>query len=126
MDIETYNARWLQAWSDKDVVKLLTVYGPGVVYKDNQTAGGISGHGALGAYLTGLFAATPPMRYEPDEVWPIAGGYCGRWICTIDLPDGTHRYLRGFDLVLLDGDQITLNEVYTHNLAARPEPAPRA
>ena len=32
------------------------------------------------------------------------------------MPDGTVLKLRGFDLVLLDGDQITLNEVYTHQL----------
>ena len=120
MDIEKYNADWLKAWSDKDTTRLLTFYHPEVVYKDNQTAAGISGHAALKAYLDGLFGATPPMRYEPDEVWAIDGGYCGRWICTIDLPDGKQSYLRGFDLVLLDGDQITLNEVYTHTLAAKP------
>jgi hypothetical protein len=66
------------------------------------------------------YTPTPPMRYEPDEVWPIPGGYCGRWICTIDAPNGTRRWLRGFDLVLLDGDRIALNEVYTHTLERDP------
>lgn len=118
MDVATYNAEWLKAWSDKDVDRLLTLYHPDVVYKDSQTAAGIKGHAALRAYLEGLFKATPPMRYNPDEVWPIPGGYCGRWYCTIDLPDGSKRLMRGFDLVLLEGDQISLNEVYTHNLPA--------
>jgi hypothetical protein len=118
MDIAKYNADWLQAWTDKDVPRLLEFYSPHVVYKDGQTVAGLNGHEALGAYLRGLFAATPPMRYDADEVWPIPGGYCGRWICTMDLPGGTKRYLRGFDLVLLEGDKITLNEVYTHDLAA--------
>ncbi|MGH2610994.1 MAG: nuclear transport factor 2 family protein [Tepidiformaceae bacterium] len=121
VDIENYNAGWLRAWTDKDTRRLLEFYHPEVVYKDNQTAAGITGHAALKAYLDGLFAATPPMRYDPDEVWAIDGGYCGRWICTMDLPDGKHSYLRGFDLVLLDGDQITLNEVYTHTLPSEPE-----
>ncbi|MEO6044929.1 MAG: nuclear transport factor 2 family protein [Tepidiformaceae bacterium] len=116
MDIEAYNAAWLQAWTDKDTEKLLTFYGPDVIYKDNQTAAGIHGHAALRAYLNALFAATPPMRYEPDEVWAIKGGFCGRWLCTMAMPDGSTRRLRGFDLVLLEGDQITLNEVYTHQL----------
>ena len=116
MDIEAYNAAWLQAWTDKDTEKLLTFYGPDVIYKDNQTAAGIHGHAALRAYLDGLFAATPPMRYDPDEVWVIEGGFCGRWLCTMAMPDGSTRRLRGFDLVLLEGNQITLNEVYTHNL----------
>ena len=116
MDIEAYNAAWLQAWTDKDTEKLLTFYGPDVIYKDNQTAAGIHGRAALRAYLNGLFTATPPMRYEPDEVWAIKGGFCGRWLCTMAMPDGSTRRLRGFDLVLLEGDQITLNEVYTHQL----------
>ena len=116
MDIEAYNAAWLQAWTDKDTEMLLTFYGPDVIYKDNQTAASIHGHAALRAYLDGLFAATPPMRYEPDEVWAIEGGFCGRWLCTMAMPDGSTRRLRGFDLVLLEGDQITLNEVYTHQL----------
>ena len=120
MDIEKYNRDWLKAWSEKDTGRLLEFYSPDVVYKDNQTAAGITGHGALRAYLDGLFAATPPMRYDADEVWTIDGGYCGRWICTMDLPDGKQSFLRGFDLVLLEGDQITLNEVYTHALAAKP------
>lgn len=116
MDVRKYNADWLDAWSKKDTARLLTFYHPDVIYKDNQTAAGLTGHAALKAYLDSLFAATPPMHYEPDEVWAIDGGYCGRWICTIDAPDGSKRKLRWFDLVLLDGDQITLNEVYTHNL----------
>lgn len=116
MDISEYNASWLRAWSDKDTAKLLTFYHPQVVYRDGQVPAGITGHEALRAYLDNLFRMTPPMEYVPDEVWPIPGGFCGRWICTISLPDGGQRKLRGFDLVLLDGDQITLNEVYTHNL----------
>lgn len=56
------------------------------------------------------------MRYDPHEDWAIAGGFCGRCICTMSMPDGTDRRMRGFDLESLDGDQITLNEVYTHQL----------
>ncbi len=116
MDLDAYNAAWLKAWSDKDVERLLEFYHPDVVYKDGQTVTGLKGHEELRGYLASLFERTPPMRYEPDELWAIDGGYCGRWICTIDLPGGTKRYLRGFDLVLLDGDRIRLNEVYTHDL----------
>ena len=85
-----------------------------VFHKDAQTTDGLTGHAALRTYLTGLFAATPAMTYTPDEVWPIPGGFCGRWFCGIE---GAGR-LRGFDLVILDGDRIALNEVYVHMLAA--------
>ncbi len=117
MDIVKFNEDWLQAWSDKDTTRLLTFYGADVVYKDGQVPSGISGHGALRAYLDKLWQMTPPMEYIADETWPIPGGYCGRWICTITLPDGSDRKMRGFDLVLLENDQITYNEVYTHNLS---------
>ena len=112
--ITRYNADWLEAWTDKDVPRLLTFYAEDCVYKDAQTAAGLTGHAALGAYLTGLFAATPPMTYTPDEVWPIPGGYCGRWYCEM----AGVGLLRGFDLVLLEGDRIALNEVYAHQLGA--------
>ena len=118
MDLEKYNADWLEAWSDKDVPRLLTFYGKHVVYKDAQTVNGAEGHEALGAYLSGLFAAIPPTRYEPEAIWPHADGkgYSGRWLGTMDLGDGKVRRFRGFDLVILEGDQIVLNEVYTHDL----------
>ena len=113
-DIEDFNARWLAAWTDKDVDRLCGFYSEHTVYKDPQTAGGLTGQAALRGYLTGLFAATPAMTYTPDEVWPIAGGFCGRWYCEIE---GGAR-MRGFDLVILEGDKIALNEVYVHPLPA--------
>ena len=118
MDITTFNASWLRAWSDKDTDQLVSdFYHREVVYRDGQATAGLRGSDALRAYLENLFASTPPMRYEPDEVWPIPGGFCGRWHCTIAFPDGGERYLRGFDLVLLKEGRIVLNEVYTHTLA---------
>ena len=113
-DIEDFNARWLAAWTAKDVDQLCGFYSENTVYKDPQTAGGLTGQAALRGYLTGLFAATPAMTYTPDEVWPIAGGFCGRWYCEIE---GGAR-MRGFDLVILEGDKIALNEVYVHPLPA--------
>jgi hypothetical protein len=117
MDIADYNARWLKAWSDKDVPRLVAFYADDCVYKDPQTAGGLKGQAALRDYLTGLFAATPPMTYTPDETWPIPGGFCGRWYCEIG-EGGSGGRLRGFDLVILDGDRIVLNEVYVHQMPA--------
>jgi hypothetical protein len=118
MDIADFNKRWLAAWTAKDTPGLLQFYSPETTYIDSQVPAGITGHAALAAYLDGLFKATPPMEYIADETWPIPGGYCGRWICTIDIPGGPDRRMRGFDLVLLDGDRITHNEVYTHSLSA--------
>lgn len=115
--IERFNADWLSAWTDKDVERLVGFYAPDCLYKDPQTAAGITGHDALRAYLTGMFAATPPMRYTPDETWAIPGGFCGRWFCKMG-ETGELGTLRGFDLVIMDGDRIAVNEVYVHTLPA--------
>ncbi|MEH3036234.1 MAG: nuclear transport factor 2 family protein [Sphingomonas adhaesiva] len=111
-DIERYNAEWLAAWTAKDVPALLAFYAEDCVYRDPQTAAGLRGHDQLRAYLTGLFAATPAMTYTPDEIWSTRDGYTGRWYCDVE---GGGR-LRGFDLVVLDCNRITLNEVYVHDL----------
>ncbi len=114
-EIIAFNADWLRAWTDKDVPRLAGFYAEDCVYRDPQTAGGVQGRAALSAYLAGLFAATPPMTYAPDEAWAIAGGYCGRWYCEMG-EGGAAGRLRGFDLVLLRGHEIVLNEVYVHQL----------
>jgi hypothetical protein len=111
-EIARFNADWLAAWTAKDVPRLAGFYAQDCVYMDPQTAGGVSGREALAGYLHGLFAATPAMTYTPDETWPIPGGFCGRWYCEIE---GGGR-MRGFDLVLLRGREIVLNEVYVHPL----------
>jgi len=115
--IDAFNTAWLQAWTDKDVERLLGFYAPDALYTDQQTSAGIRGHAALRGYLTGLFSATPPMVYTPDETWAIPGGYCGRWYCEIG-PGGSAGKLRGFDLVLLTGELIGVNEVYVHTMPA--------
>lgn len=117
LDLEKYNADWLKAWTAKDVPHLVSFYAPDCVYKDPQTAAGITGHDALRAYLTGLFGATPPMTYTPEEIWPTHNGFCGRWYCRIGA-NGEGGKMRGFDLVVLKGDKIALNEVYVHTLPA--------
>lgn len=116
-DIAKFNADWLAAWSAKDVDRLLGFYAADTVYKDNNTAAGITGHSQLRPYLEGLFAATPKMIYTPDETWPIPGGFCGRWYCAIG-EDGKDGALRGFDLCLVRDSKIILNEVYVHVMPA--------
>ena len=119
-DLADFNARWLAAWSAKDVEALLAFYAPDTLYKDPQVPEGVVGHAALRDYLVGLFGSTPPMTFVPHEIWPTEAGYCGRWYCTIDVPDSPPAYMRGFDLVVMKDGLIALNEVYTHDVAAAP------
>ena len=118
MDLEDFNRRWLAAWSAKDVLALLGFYADDVAYFDPQVPNGVHGGAALGAYLTGLFAATPTMRYDPHEIWATPDGFCGRWYCVMGDDPKAAPALRGFDLVVMKGDRIALNEVYVHPLTA--------
>ncbi|WP_018146658.1 nuclear transport factor 2 family protein [Henriciella marina] len=115
MDIERFNADWLQAWTDKDVERLVGFYSADTVYKDPQVPNGLEGREALSSYLTTLFSSTPPMTYLPEAVWSIEGGFCGRWYCDVG-EGGSEGKLRGFDLVLLENSLIKHNEVYVHPL----------
>lgn len=118
MDIAAFNASWLKAWSDKDVDALLGFYAPDCRYLDQQVPQGLTGREALRGYLTGLFGATPPMRYDPEEIWATESGFCGRWYCVIGDDPKAAPAMRGFDLVVLKDGLIALNEVYVHMLAA--------
>jgi hypothetical protein len=118
LDVADFNARWLQAWTDKDVERLLGFYAEDTRYFDPQVPNGLTGHAELRPYLTQLFGATPPMEYRPHESWPTEAGFCGRWYCYIGGDPNAEPALRGFDLVVMKGDKIALNEVYVHTLAA--------
>lgn len=123
MDLRTYNTRWLQAWSDKDVDALLSFYAPTALYRDAESPDGIEGHDELRQYFSQIFAATPPARYETENLWPVEGGYVVRWLGTIEGPEEFPRQVRGIGIVMLDGERIVLNEMYTHTLLSVPVPA---
>jgi hypothetical protein len=111
-EISAFNADWLKAWTDKDAARVASFYSDDCRYMDPNTAGGLQGNAVLRGYLDKMFAAAPDMTYTPDEVWPIPGGFCGRWYA--DVQGGAR--LRGFDFVLLKDGKIAHNEVYLHTL----------
>jgi len=120
MDLTDFNKRWLQAWTDKDVPRLVSFYTADTAYFDPQVPDGVYGEEQLTAYLTKLFQETPPMRYDAHELWATETGYCGRWYCTVGAEGGEQSLLRGFDLVELEGERIKLNEVYVHPVTKIP------
>ncbi len=120
IEIESFNARWLKAWSEKDVERLVGFYAPDTLYFDPQTPHGLNGRDALRAYLTRLFGATPAMRYDPHETWATPTGFCGRWYCVVGDDPAAAPSLRGFDLVEIVNGLISRNEVYVHALTPPP------
>lgn len=117
MDVADFNRRWLQAWTDKSVDGVMAFYHPDITYFDENVPNGLQGGEALRAYLPQVFASVPEWDYQPEEVWEIEGGFCGRWYMDLGTGDQAMR-LRGFDQVLIKDGLIVHNEVYTHRLNA--------
>lgn len=107
-ELNAFNAAWLQAWTDKDIARIAAMYAADCSYVDGANAAGLSGRAALVTYLERLFPHLPEWKYVPDELWPVADGFCARWFC-----DMGGKRLRGFDFVVLRDGQIAHNEVYT-------------
>lgn len=106
-----FNDEWLQAWTDKDVAKIASMYAADCDYFDGANSGGLKGRAALTVYLEKLFPVLPEWKYTPDEIWEIDGGFCARWYL-----DMGGKRMRGFDFVKLKDGEIAYNEVYTHDL----------
>lgn len=117
MHLHDYNARWLSAWAAKDVEALMSFYAQDVSYIDAQQPQGLQGAAALRKHLARLLPAIPDVRYDPECLWEISGGFCARWYGSVHIGGAWTRAFRGFDLVILHGDRIMHNEVYTHQMA---------
>lgn len=110
-DLNAFNIEWLRSWTAKDIPRIAAMYAEDCSYKDGANTVGLSGRAMLVAYIEKLFLAVPDWIYTPDEIWPVEGGFCARWFL-----DMGAKKLRGFELVLLRGREIVVNEVYTHDL----------
>lgn len=83
-EIATFNAAWLQAWTDKDIPRLIGFYAEDCVYKDAQTAAGLEGRAAL-AGLPGR----PVRRHPADDLHARRGLADAGWLLrALVLQDG--------------------------------------
>jgi hypothetical protein len=112
-DLQQLNADWLAAWTAQDAERLASLYHADCRYFDPQLPEGLDGRRALRDRFAKLFELAPSMRYEADRIWPVSGGFCSRWICTIQAGD-VKQMIRGFGLLLLEEGKIVHNEVYAH------------
>ncbi|MBU6267464.1 MAG: nuclear transport factor 2 family protein [Sphingomonadales bacterium] len=113
-ELSAFNDAWLDAWTRKDIPAIAAMYTEDCRFMDAATARGLAGRAALEGYLGRMFPVVPAWRYWSDELWAIPGGFCARWFCEFE----GGRKLRGFDFVQLRGQEIAVNEVYTHEIGA--------
>lgn len=110
-DLERFIRQWLAAWTGNRPTALLEFYAADAYYQDPARPQGLSGHEELRAYFVRLLAANPEWVWEPLEIVPTERGCCLKWQATIPTPAGS-RSLVGLDLVEIDRNRITRNEVY--------------
>ena len=113
-------SEWLAAWTGNNPDALLSFYHDEALYIDPANREGLSGHKEMSKYLERLLAANPEWIWKPVEVLPIETGAVVKWECEIPVGQET-IHETGLDIVEIDGDKITRNEVYfdrTNLLAA--------
>ncbi|MDF1540854.1 MAG: nuclear transport factor 2 family protein [Candidatus Thorarchaeota archaeon] len=102
---------WLSAWTGNQPKKLIAFYSEDTLYIDPANRKGLHGHGELLPYLERLLTVYHDWRWVPVEIFPTERGTIVKWRCQIQVGQETLEEF-GMDIVELDGDKITRNEVY--------------
>ncbi|MFW9787925.1 MAG: nuclear transport factor 2 family protein [Candidatus Thorarchaeota archaeon] len=102
---------WLSAWNGNNPKALLRYYSEEALYVDPANRDGLKGHKEMARYFERLLDAYQDWTWRPIEVFPIETGAIVKWECTIPVGQETIHEI-GLDIVEIDGDKITRNEVY--------------
>jgi len=119
-DLLKFCSGWLAAWTGNRPETLLNFYHDEALYIDPANREGLKGHKEMRKYLERLLAANPEWIWKPVEVFPIEIGAIVKWECEIPVGQET-IHEKGLDIVEIDDNKITRNEVYfdrTNLLAA--------
>jgi hypothetical protein len=116
--LPTFIRDWLASWTGNRPAQLLEFYAADAYYQDPARPQGLTGHAQLKPYFERLLAANPNWVWEAVEIFPTPRGCCLKWKATIPHA-GDHCVLFGLDIVELDGQRITRNEVYFDPSALR-------
>jgi hypothetical protein len=116
-EAEKFCNDWLPAWSGNDPEKLMSFYSSDSFYSDPSVKKGLNGHEEILPYFKDLLNKNPHWRWYYKELFPSDKGFIVKWETVI--PVGENRIIEyGMDIVEIDNNHITRNEVYfdTHNL----------
>jgi hypothetical protein len=102
---------WLASWTGNQPEKLIGYYSTDAYYQDPARPTGLRGDAAILGYFRKLLAVNPAWRWRRVEVIPTEKGCCLKWEATIPT-EGDDIHFTGLDIVEMEGDKITRNEVY--------------
>ncbi len=110
-EAEKFCNNWLPAWSGNDPEKLIGFYAPDSHYSDPTVKKGLNGHGEIFPYFKKLLKNNPDWRWYYKELFPNEKGFLLKWEAVI--PVGDKMIMEyGMDIVEIDHNRITRNEVY--------------
>lgn len=117
---------WLSAWTGNNPEELLKYYHEDALYIDPANREGLKGHKAIGRYFERLLDVYHDWKWKPIEVFPVDKGAIVKWECAIPVGQEVINEV-GLDIVEIEGEQITRNEVYFDRtrLVAAIEKKPR-
>ncbi|MBI2061232.1 MAG: nuclear transport factor 2 family protein [Nitrospirae bacterium] len=121
-EVKTFSDKFLGAWNEQDVAKVVDCYTPDTVYRDPNTRGEVKGSDGMRRYLTKLFASWQ-MHWSLREAFPLdkLNGVAVLWHAKIGKPNGGPSVeVDGMDLVVIENDKIKRNEVYFDRAVLAP------
>ncbi len=110
----TLSDNFFAAWNSQEIERVLGCYTEDVIYTDPNTRGAVRGRGAMGHYLTKLFAGWK-MTWSLREahLFESRQGCVVLWHATFQpAAGGAMVEADGMDLVMVREDQIHRNDVY--------------
>lgn len=114
-ELEQFATEWLDAWHGNNPNKLLTYYADDALYADPAKRNGLKGKEQLRPYFEKLLAANPQWVWKVTEVIPTTKGFTLKWHAQIPVGN-TVLEETGLDIVELNGNLITRNEVWFDRL----------
>lgn len=124
IDRTTYINEWLASWTGNQPEKLIAYYAEDAYYQDPARPQGLRGHGEMLPYFRKLLAVNPNWVWKAVELIPTSKGFTLKWTATIPVGERTVEET-GLDIVEIENDLITRNEVYfdrVHLMAAAQSP----
>ena len=111
IDWQVFCRKWLDTWTGNRPSALLECYTEDAFYLDPANPAGLRGRDELSQYFEKLLSRNPDWRWEAVEIFNTEKGFTLKWKATIPVKD-TKLTLYGLDIVEMQGQQISRNEVY--------------
>lgn len=121
-DYKAFCDKWVRAWTGNRPEQLLSFYATDAYYQDPGQPQGLRGHSEIRPYFEKLLAANPDWVWKLVELIPNEKGFVVKWEAEIPILDATVS-VTGVDIVEIQDNKITRNEVYFDPSALKGSPA---